>query len=272
MSTKARRTSSRNKASSSSKAPDQASTSSDSSTPNQADSSQESLLQLLIFTHQFGVYAPPQPITSDELARSAMTPGPPDLNSPGFTYLLSGPLDEFVLYSDEERSQWLIDIAHDICDPLLKRGTLKKQIAGGRWRRVDPTHRLTASTYLYDIPHVVSLTKISERVGHSRTSITGNPSTMRNRVMQRDGGRCWVNGDSRPVVNSHVCPKRIDDHILRFIYDTFESNPRSPTLSIYDEMCGITLFQALDPYFDKYDFGLRAMGPVHISFSLVVSS
>ncbi|KAN0112018.1 hypothetical protein V8E52_007935 [Russula decolorans] len=69
-----------------------------------------------------------------------MTTGPPNPTSSDFTCLLSGRLDDFLLYSGQEQSQWLIDIAHDICDPTLKCGSLQVwDVAGEMWRNVNPT-------------------------------------------------------------------------------------------------------------------------------------
>jgi hypothetical protein len=60
-------------------------------------------LELRILTNRIGLYPPaPTNITSDELAHSAMTTGPPNPKSPyDFVCLLSGPLDDFLLYSGQ---------------------------------------------------------------------------------------------------------------------------------------------------------------------------
>lgn len=59
---------------------------------------------------------------------------------------------------------WLIDVAHNICDPVLKHGLLLVWVvAEERWRNVDPTEVLTAATYLYYVQAVVSLSKINDR-------------------------------------------------------------------------------------------------------------
>ena len=130
------------------------------------------------------------------------------------------------------------------------------------WRNVNPTDPLTPSAYLYDVHTVVSLSKISERAGKSKTSASGNASTMANRVKQRDGRQCWVTRNIYPTTNSHICPKRMGDHFLRIIYANFVQTPVPPTLSIYDEMCGITLMGNLDTPFDEYELGLRLVAPV----------
>src|SRR6266849_2490544 len=241
-------------------------------------SQQLPLLELCVYTDLVGSYPPsqlPTSIRDGELAESAMTTGPPNPNPPStFTRLLSAPLDDFLPYTGQERSKWLIDIAHDICDPALKRGTLKVlDEAGGTWRDVNPADPPIASLYLYDTSFdtsiVFSLTKISGRVGSSQTSHTDYPSTMASRVKERDG-QCWVSGVEYPLTNSHVCPKRMGNHLLRIVYRNFESTPQAPpplTLSIYDEICGISLNPTLDVFFDKYELGLRLVAPVRGSSS-----
>ena len=55
------------------------------------------------------------------------------------------------------------------------------------------------------------------------------------------------------------------DHLLRVVYNAFVSTPH-PALSIYDEICGITLSMILDAWFDAYELGLRRVAPVRSSF------
>ena len=215
-------------------------------------------LELAIFTRKVGLYPPPPVhITTDELAQATMNMiDPPNVSS--LTRLLSGPLADFESFSREEHSKWLIDIAHDICDPLQKRGHLKVwSVSEGDWMDVTSTDPLIASLYVYLIRDVVALTKVSARIGRSITDATGNPSTMANRVNDRDGRRCWLTRSLHPISNSHIIPKRMGDHILRLTYGTFVQTPPPPTLSIYDELCGITLCPNLDRLYDTYELGLR---------------
>ncbi|KAJ6626277.1 hypothetical protein B0H10DRAFT_1999498 [Mycena sp. CBHHK59/15] len=64
------------------------------------------------------------------LATQAKSPQPPpntnatSSSNADVIRLLSGPLDDFLKYSRQEQSKWLIDIAHDICDPAAMRGSL----------------------------------------------------------------------------------------------------------------------------------------------------
>ncbi|KAJ7911576.1 hypothetical protein B0H13DRAFT_1614421, partial [Mycena leptocephala] len=172
--------------------------------------------------------------------------------------LLSGPLGEFLGYSRQEASKWLIDLAHDICDPANLRGSLLQ------WRPVANTDPLSASIYRYDLPVgiTVGLSKISHRVRKSITTATGNASTMADRVKRRDA-QCWVTGVYDPPVNSHICPKRMGDHIGRIVFRTFTSLAPRPNLSIYDEIFGLTLSETFDAWFDKYKMGLRCVSPNH---------
>ena len=237
-------------------------------TTSKTPSQQLPHLELRILTSCVGGIQPAN-IASDTTTSGLLNPGPSTSPS-DFTCLLGGPLNDFLLYSGQEHSQWLIDIAHDICDPALKRGSLQVWDETGQlWRTVNPVDPLIASIYLYDVRVVVSLSKISRRQDRSRTSATGYPSTMANRVWQRDGQSCWVSGAPSRNKNSHVCPKRMGDHLLHIIYRDFVSTTPSPVLSIYHEMCGITLSPNLDILFDEYELGLRFVSPVRSSSFLV---
>lgn len=220
-------------------------------------------LSLFISTAYVGLYPPPPPVITNDTQALFTTLGVLNQTpSSDLTGLLIGPLNDFLLYSSDERSQWLIDISHDICDPRQKRGQLQVwDVTIDQWRVVDPSEHLIAARYLYDIQVVVSLSKISRRDRISVTSATGYASTMANRVKTRDSERCWVSSATFSNVNSHVCPKRMGDHLLCIIYRDFVSTP-PPTLSIYDEICGITLAPVLDCWFDTYELGLRFMSSV----------
>ncbi|KAH9964824.1 hypothetical protein BC827DRAFT_1185295 [Russula dissimulans] len=194
---------------------------------------------------------------------------PPNSTFSDSIQLLSGPIDDFLLFSRQEHSKWLIDIAHDLCDPLAQRGSLCIW-AGQEWRTVAHTEPLTASIYLYAVPEgvVISLSKISARDGKSKTSTIGEASTMANLVNDRDG-QCWITDSVETLVNGHLCPKRMGDHLARVIFDTFVS-AHPPTLSIYDETFGISLLSSLNGWFDNYELGLRFVSTVRSSFSCVL--
>ncbi|KAJ7068681.1 hypothetical protein C8F01DRAFT_1118949 [Mycena amicta] len=222
-------------------------------------------LQLTISTHSVGSYsASPGSIINDADATQSMIAQPiPPTNANTLT-LLSGPLEQFLKYSRTEQSKWLLDIAHDICDPLSKRGSLLVWKPDMEWSPVTPADPLTASTYSYQLPPgvVVGLSKISARDNRSKTSATGDAQagTMANRAKARDGV-CWVSQLVGPLINSHICPKRMGDHLARVIYDTFSpSTTPIPDLSIYDERFGISLSASMSIYFSAYQLGFRAVG------------
>src|SRR6266478_9541761 len=137
---------------------------------------------------------------------------------------------------------------------------------------VNPTDPLTSSNYYYDVQAVISLSKISQQAGKSKTTARGDASTMENHVKQRDGQQCWVSRMIYPIANSHLCPKQMGDPLLRGIYSTFVSTPPPPTLSIYDKICGITLSVNLNASFDIYELVLQFVAPVQSSSHLVFYS
>ena len=254
---------------------------------SEAHTENSPLLRLFVHQYKVGLYPqPPEWITNDEMANTAMTIenpeapapnetemtacGPTTTSHPIFTCLLSAALGDFLPYVGQQQSKWLLDIAHDICDPRQKRGSLVVwDGTGAVWRTVHPVDPLIPSMYIYEVQgnFSLSISKISQRRGKSRTLATGNASTMARNVSQRDdSGKCWVTRSDYSTVNSHVCPKRMGDHVLRVLYSKFISSPAPPALSIYDEICGISLNRNLDAAFVKYELGLQYVAPVRNSF------
>ncbi|KDR68408.1 hypothetical protein GALMADRAFT_1044290 [Galerina marginata CBS 339.88] len=231
--------------------------------PSQTVIPMPGILELRVNSPSVRLYPVAQPTISDDvLAATAMTPGANSPSTPSIC-LLRGSLDDFVRYSRQEASKWLMDLAHDICDPAEHRGSLLVwQEQQQQWRPVAATDPLTASIYRYDLPVgiTVGLSKISQRARKSVTTESGNASAMANRVKGRDG-QCWVTAVDDPVVNSHICPKRMGDHVGRIIFRTFTSLPLPPNLSIYNEIFGLCLSKTLDAWFDQYEMGLRFVSP-----------
>jgi hypothetical protein len=230
------------------------------------------ILELRINSPSVRLYpVAPLTITDDILAAAAMIPGADSPSAPS-TCLLRGPLDDFLRYSRQEASKWLIDIAHDICDPADHRGSLLvwKELRQ-QWCPVATTDPLTASTYRYDLPVGITVgpSKISQRVRTSvTTTTTGYPNTMADRVKGRDG-ECWVTGGVDPLVNSRIVPKRMGDHLGRIVFRTFTSLPHPLDLSIYNEIFSLCLMKTLDAWFGKYEMGLRFVSPVRSPSPLI---
>ena len=234
------------------------------------------LLELCIFTRVVGLYPPAQRITSDEDAISAITTAPPNIASssgsdPEIIHLLSGCLEDFLLYSGQD-SHWLLDIGHDICDPHLKRGTLRVWDGSQAiWASTNLSDPLTASLYCYDIENIISLSKISVHRRRSITTSSGDAGEMANQVKGRDGNQCWVSSESSEMqlINSHICPKRMGDHLLRTIFHDFVS-PLATPISVYNAICGITLSRFMDAYFNMYELGLRHAPQPEVRCSFIV--
>ncbi|KAJ7457640.1 hypothetical protein B0H11DRAFT_2320084 [Mycena galericulata] len=191
------------------------------------------------------------------ISAASLTTSPPNTND---IRLISGPLHDFLALSRLEHAKWLIDIAHDICDPAARRGSLCVWDAGTQQLLpVAPADPLVAAVYRYIVPGGlgVGLSKISEREGRSKSG-DGPGRAMAERVKRRDG-RCWVAPVyGRAVTNSHIVPKRMGDHLACAVVNTF-APPSAPilNLSIYDEIFGICLSRTLAAYFVNYELGLR---------------
>lgn len=115
--------------------------------------SQSWQLALIIHTNAIGLYPPQQYNMTDNLVLLTIITGPPTPNPPStHTCLLSGTLAKFTHYSYREHAQWLIDIAHDICDPYMKHGFLQVwNEPAETWRNVNPNDHLISSFYLYRV-------------------------------------------------------------------------------------------------------------------------
>ncbi|KIY68312.1 hypothetical protein CYLTODRAFT_351569 [Cylindrobasidium torrendii FP15055 ss-10] len=181
--------------------------------------------------------------------------------------LLQGEAVDIDRFAGAEQSDWILSIAHDICDPLLSRGVLCVQAPNNVWRHIRSPEPLTDTTYLYELPStaVVGLCKISLRDNRSRTDTTGDAADMRTAVLQRDASTCWITRASDPTgpfLNSHICPKRMGDAQAQHILETF-CGYQGSNISVFHPMFGITLLRSLEVYFDSYDMGFRRMSPSH---------
>ncbi|KAF7301175.1 hypothetical protein MIND_00682000 [Mycena indigotica] len=213
-------------------------------------------LQLRVPSSSVRLYSPYTPNEDDATNPATKPPAGESI------CLLHGRLDDFLHYARGEASDWLLQRAHDICDPSLKRGSLvvwkrHEQI----WAPVSQSEQLIASTYVYTWPAEMptTLTKISHRENRSVTSRGGDGPAMRNSVATRDGGRCWISKVS-PSDNRHICPKRMGDHLARQIYEDFTGQTPPPTLRVTDSAFGLSLSPVLGPYFDNYELGLHSIG------------
>ncbi|KAF7977326.1 hypothetical protein HWV62_4101 [Athelia sp. TMB] len=238
-------------------------------------------LILRISTNQTAAHTPPpqQTNTPADAQPSSTTPGlPPPTHPPRpFIPLISAPLSHFEHFAQAEHSQWLIDVAHDICDPAHRSGTLRRlespsyayadcTRAAQTWAPVRPTDPLRAALYEYVCGRPLPLSKISRREGKSKSSRGGyaDSETMRRDVLRRDGYQCWLSrehdDDAGRFVCSHIVPKRMGGPVSAVLLARFARPGEAPIpapTGVFDPMYGITLTRQLHSFFDDYTMGLR---------------
>ncbi|KAJ3756649.1 hypothetical protein EV360DRAFT_47587 [Lentinula raphanica] len=223
-------------------------------------------LCLVIETVHIGLY--PRPPTSFAVNADlqvslayAATPRDPNTTIVGQqTRLLEGEVEDFERFSRLQNTQWLIDIAHDLCDPVLHRGTLF--IVTNEYETPAlSTYPLYAAIYEYRVLPGSFLTitkKISLRT-QVTTESSGNDTSMRRLVQSRDVG-CWVTNVTSPTVNSHICPARVGDAQARYIYRIFTGTHPPPERTAFNPRFGLLLNQNIFYWFKKYFIGFRYMG------------
>ncbi|KAF7983226.1 hypothetical protein HWV62_23516 [Athelia sp. TMB] len=234
-------------------------------------------LILRISTNQTAAHTPPpqQTNTPADAQPSSTTPGlPPPTHPPRpFIPLISAPLSHFEHFAQAEHSQWLIDVAHDICDPAHRSGTLRRLESPSyadctrgpsqTWAPVRPAEPLRAALYEYVCGRPLTLSQISRREGKSKSSRGGYAEAMRRGVLRRDGYQCWLSrehdDDAGRFVSSHIIPKRMGGDVSAVLLARFSRPGEAliPPTGIYDPMYGITLTRQLDCFFADYTMGLR---------------
>ncbi|KAE9396819.1 hypothetical protein BT96DRAFT_824181 [Gymnopus androsaceus JB14] len=187
-------------------------------------------------------------------------------NGQGYLDLLEGELAEFEHFTGNEHSQWLIDVAHGLCDPRHKRGLLWVWDSNGQDSLVNPGDPLRALVYEYRVPVPIRLTKISHRQSKSVTDTLGAGGTMRSDVLSRDGNCCWISGvKALSLIKSHACPKRMGNAQSSFIYEEFTGTAPPPGLTIYNPRFGISLSRSVDFYFGLYRIGLKPSDGLYVA-------
>ncbi|KIY68568.1 hypothetical protein CYLTODRAFT_351145 [Cylindrobasidium torrendii FP15055 ss-10] len=196
---------------------------------------------------------------------AAVTTIPTAADPTQYIPLLQGAAVDIDRFSGAEQSDWLLSLAHDICDPVHSRGVLCVEAPNHTWRQITVSEPLIDQTYLYELPPtvVIGLSKISLRHNKSATSTTGAAATMRTAVLRRDDYTCWISRTRATTFpNSHICPKRMEDAQALYILQTF-CGYQGPNVGVFHPMFGIVLSLSLDPLFDTYQLGLRNIGPSH---------
>ncbi|KAH7099817.1 hypothetical protein BKA62DRAFT_708893 [Auriculariales sp. MPI-PUGE-AT-0066] len=181
--------------------------------------------------------------------------------------LLAGDLAKFQLFSQEAETDWLLDLAHNICDPRHRSGTLKMRLTPSHpWQSTVAGQILTAADYLYDTMTVtLGLMRINRRKNKSRRrnseSASGAPGSMQAAVIARDT-RCWISQSSGRLVNSHIIPTRMGDALATRILEDFSFSPAkvnfATQVSVFDPRLGLTLSRNNNALFAFYSLGFRA--------------
>ncbi|KAJ3769689.1 hypothetical protein FB446DRAFT_206217 [Lentinula raphanica] len=226
-------------------------------------------LYLRIRTEHIGLYPSPPlygfEANADLQVAQAYTAIPRDPNTTAdlVTYLLQGELEDFLCFSRLENAQWLLNIAHDLCDPLVKRGSLWIMDDHSRTMQyVHPTSPLRAAIYEYRVldGHVLRITKRLPPRARSISRSIGFGRMMRESLLNRDGNTCWITGSHRVVSSSHICPQRVGDAQARYIYETFTAMNAPPERTIYNPQFGILLSSRINHWFDKHHIGFKYVG------------
>ncbi|EJD46119.1 hypothetical protein AURDEDRAFT_23030, partial [Auricularia subglabra TFB-10046 SS5] len=172
-------------------------------------------------------------------------------------HLLHGDLSDFQAYSGHEHCAWLLDMAHDICDPRHKRGSLFV-FQSGAWNAVQPCDPLSPAAYTYCLPRstIINLTQLSKRRGVSITSAAGAAVSMRNQVLRRDNSTCWVSFQQFPVTNSRIVPKRMGDNLAGCILSDF-CGVSAAGCTVSETRFAVCLNGLHDPLFKNYQLGFR---------------
>lgn len=189
-----------------------------------------------------------------DVQQAYATSEPPPTTS-DYLSILEGELSEFERFSGDEKAQWLIDVAHGLCDPLERRGELWIWDDSDHHRSVGGPDSLEAKVYEYHVDFTVSITKISPRNRKAMRIITGSPT----KAETEGDGRCWVTGMPNivNVMNHHVCPKRMGDEQGTFIYNRYVGSPIPAHLSPFDTCFRISLCITFSAFFDVYEIGFR---------------
>ncbi|KAJ3777417.1 hypothetical protein FB446DRAFT_634145 [Lentinula raphanica] len=218
-------------------------------------------LSLRILTAKIGLYTKePVNVKADDAVVEAYTVTPPDsLLQNQYTTLLEGEFTDFLNLSGHENAQWLIDIAHDLCDPRYKRGSLWVCRSDGQDHPVNPSDPLTPSSYEYRTSVVVHITKKSTREGKSRSQSWSDAKTMLEALREREE-QCWITTSIEPVTIGHILPKRTGDAEARLIYEDFTDKPAPAGMTAFHPEFGILLDLNMEYWFDDYWIGFRLNG------------
>jgi hypothetical protein len=189
--------------------------------------------------------------------------------------VLTGSIEQFK-HLDVDTS-WLEVVAHNLFDPIQKRGCLwthrdgtcdawqSQPLDEQFWRPVASKEPLENHVYEYVLPELVEITLPRTAYDRSHPSATSvayrdHSKQFRASVEKRDM-RCVVTGHSSEKASSayfrasHIVPKRLRDKI-RPICERYVNRPEDIISDRFDPRNGLLLLTRLDTPFSLFDLGL----------------
>jgi hypothetical protein len=180
-------------------------------------------------------------------------------------------------------ADWIINVAHLICDPLGEGQVYthttdtpeywRLRARTDTWREVVPGDPLLPGIYEFHTTGPVTLSKISERHTKSRVSegSTSNASAFEDRIMKRDGRKCVVSHSPRTLTASHLIPKRLGASGAIEVATRFSGEQVALGIGVFDPRIGIMLIDTLGKDLDIYQLGFyHVTVSYHIEFGIVL--
>jgi hypothetical protein len=185
--------------------------------------------------------------------------------SSGHLYLIEGTFSDIARYAGLT-AEWIIRVARLLCEPLGSgrifthtTGTTDDWYSPDRttsWREVVHGDVLLPGIYEFEPVHRIVLSKICERQNRSvtTTGTTPNATTFREQLERRDS-RCVVSRSQVPIVASHLIPRRLGPGGVTDVVERFTGVTEVTDVDLFDPRIGITLFEAVDHWVDRFQAG-----------------
>jgi len=202
----------------------------------------------------------------------------------GHLYLIEGTFEDISRYAGVTVN-WVIKIARLLCEPLGN-GCLYTHTTGTpdnwrssdrdySWREVAWDDLLHPGIYEFTSTRPITLSKISDRQTRSvttqGTASRSNANAFRRILDQRDGV-CVVTRCHRPLVASHLIPRRIGTDGAKAIVERFASVSEATDIHDFHPKIGILLVTGLDNWVDRYEAGfyhVTVSPPTHLFIVLL---
>lgn len=180
-------------------------------------------------------------------------------------YLISGSFEDITRFSGTT-VDWLIKIAHLLCDPLGSghlfthtTGTALEWYHSPRndsWHEVFHSNQLQPGIYEFEPTQPIILSMVCPWHTQSETEPEKKTtsSTFCSHLKARDAG-CVVVGCADPVVASHLIPRCIGSAGAKGVVEWFAGVTEAQGIEAYDPRIGVTLSSGLDHWVDLFEAG-----------------